>query len=101
MKLNVKRTTIIPSCPELCTEAPNHCLDLSSIMVPEALLFPANKIELKVKSLLETSGLDTVQDFLIKLGMKPRLHILKISIFFTKSSHCQTYQNYEHLLKVS
>ena len=25
-------------------------------MVPEALLFPANKIELKVKSLLETSG---------------------------------------------
>ena len=56
MKLNVKRTTIIPSCPELCTEAPNHCLDLSSIMVPEALLFPANKIELKVKSLLETSG---------------------------------------------
>ncbi len=25
--------------------------------------------------------LDTVQDFLIKLGIKPRLHILKISIF--------------------
>ena len=25
--------------------------------------------------------IDTVQDFLIKLGIKPRLHILKISIF--------------------
>ena len=45
---SIVRTTIIPSCPELCTEAPNHCLDLSSIIVPEALLFPA-KIELKVK----------------------------------------------------
>ena len=26
-------------------------------------------------------ALDTVQDFLIKLGIKPRLHILKVSIF--------------------
>ena len=26
-------------------------------------------------------GIDTVQDFLIMLGIKPRLHILKISIF--------------------
>ena len=38
---------MIPSFPELWTVAPNHCFDLSSIMVPEALLFPA-KIELKV-----------------------------------------------------
>ena len=34
-----------------------------------------------------------VQDFLIKLGIKPRLHILKISIF--SPCHCHTYQNYE------
>ena len=46
-KLKIIRTTIIPSFPELWTVAPNHCFDLSSIMVPEALLFPA-KIELKV-----------------------------------------------------
>ena len=30
--------------------------------------------------LQETYPLDTVQDFLIKLGITPRLHILKISI---------------------
>ena len=29
----------------------------------------------------KTLAIDTVQDFLIKLGIKPRLHILKISIF--------------------
>ena len=33
--------------------------------------------------------LDTVQDFFIKLDIKPRLH------FFTKSCHRQIYQNYE------
>ena len=33
--------------------------------------------------------LDTVQDFLIKLGIEPQLH------FFTKSCHRHTYQNYE------
>ena len=32
-------------------------------------------------SLSSASALDTVQDFLIKLGIKPWLHILKISIF--------------------
>ena len=41
------------------------------------------------------SKLDTVQDCLIMLGIKPCLHILKISIFFTESCHHQTYQNYE------
>ena len=44
-------------------------------------------------------GLDTVQDFLIKLGIKPRLHAYTLHIenkhFFTKSCHRQTYQNYE------
>ena len=39
-----------------------------------------------------TLRLDSVQDFLIKLGIKPRLYILKISIF---SLNRQTYQNYE------
>ena len=29
----------------------------------------------------EGCGLDTFQDFLIKLGIKPRRHILEISIF--------------------
>ena len=28
--------------------------------------------------------LETVQDFLIKLGIKPLMHLLEISIFFTK-----------------
>ena len=37
-------------------------------------------------------SLDTVQDFLIKLGIKPRL---QNKHFFTKSCHHQTYQNYE------
>ena len=40
-------------------------------------------------------SLDTVQDFLIKLVIKPCLHLFKISISFTKSCHRQTYQNYE------
>ena len=30
---------------------------------------------------------ESVQDFLIKLGIKPRMHILEIVIFFTKSCH--------------
>ena len=40
---------------------------------------------------------DEFQDFLIKLGIKPRMHILEISIFwvFTISCHRQTYQIYE------
>ena len=29
----------------------------------------------------EGSGLNTVQDFLIKLGIKPRWHLLEIGIF--------------------
>ena len=33
---------------------------------------------------------DTVQDFLINFGIKPRMHLLEIYI-----SHCETYQNYE------
>ena len=39
--------------------------------------------------------LDTFQYFLSKLGIKPLMHLLKISNFFTKSCHRQTYQNYE------
>ena len=45
--------------------------------------------------LLLCGVLDTVQDFLIKLSIKPCVHILEISIFFTKSCHRQTYQNYD------
>ena len=36
---------------------------------------------LKDKIICVGGIVDTVQDFLIKLGMKPRLHILEISIF--------------------
>jgi hypothetical protein len=39
------------------------------------------------------SFVDTGTDFLIKSGIKPCIHLLKISIF-TKSCHRQTYQNY-------
>ena len=38
---------------------------------------------------LQASTVESVQDFLIKLGIKPRMHLWEISIF------CQTYQNYE------
>ena len=37
---------------------------------------------------------ESVQDFLIKLDLKPCMHLVEISIFFTKSCHRQTYQNY-------
>jgi hypothetical protein len=37
---------------------------------------------------------ESVQDFLIKLDIKPCM-LVEISIFFTKSCHAQTYQNYE------
>ena len=30
---------------------------------------------------IESSRLETIQDFLIKLGIKPLMHLLKISIF--------------------
>ena len=40
-------------------------------------------------------GLDTVQDFLIKLGIKPHMHLLEKGIFYTISCHHHTYQNYE------
>ena len=43
----------------------------------------------------QPSAVDTVQDFLIKLGIKPQMHLWKISIFFTTWCHRQTYQNYE------
>ena len=39
-----------------------------------------------------TCALDTVQDFLSKLGIKPPIGK---NIFFTKSCHLQTYPNYE------
>ena len=42
-----------------------------------------------------TSKLKSVQDFLIKLDMKPCMHLVEISIFFTKLYHRQTYRNYE------
>ena len=41
--------------------------------------------------------IESFQDFLIKLDMKPHMHLLKISIF--SPSHCQTYQpKYEQSL---
>ena len=43
----------------------------------------------------QTYILNSVQDFLIKLDMKPFMHLVEIRFFFTKSCHCQTYQNYE------
>ncbi len=48
---------MIPSWPELCTEAPNHCLDLSSIMLPETLLFPGNEIAVKKINSIEKKKL--------------------------------------------
>ena len=46
--------------------------------------------------IVDKTSLDTVQKFLIKLGIKPRLHILKINIFsLNHAIHCQTYQSYE------
>ena len=44
---------------------------------------------------MQRETVESVQDFLIKLDMKPCMHLVEISIFFTKSCHRQTYQNYE------
>ena len=45
------------------------------------------------------SEIDTVQDFLIKMGIKPCLHIfIENKHFFTKSCHRQTKQHYEKKL---
>ena len=43
--------------------------------------------------LLIASKLDAVTDFLIKLGIKPIMHLLKISVTITCLR--QTYQNYK------
>ena len=48
-----------------------HCVD------PERY----DDMSLLTQILIEDCKVDTVQDFLIKLGIKPCLHILKISIF--------------------
>ena len=42
------------------------------------------------------SLVDTIQDFLCKLGMKPRMQLYSIGNhhFFTKTGHRPTYQNY-------
>ena len=45
-------------------------------------------------------ALDTVQDFLIKLGIKPRLHILKISIFSLNHVIVRPTKIMNNLLKV-
>ena len=39
--------------------------------------------------------LETVQDFLIKLGNKPHMHMLEVSVFSLNHLTVQTYQNYE------
>ena len=39
--------------------------------------------------------LETVQDFLIKLDIKPLMHLLEINIFSLNKRPSQTYQNYE------
>ena len=38
--------------------------------------------------------LDTIQDFLCKLGMIPHMQAIGNHHFFTKACHRQTYQNY-------
>ena len=44
----------------------------------------------------ESQRVDTVQDFLIKLGIKPSMHAsMENNFFFTKYCHRKTYQNYE------
>ena len=47
------------------------------------------------KTVVMVCTVESVQYFLIKLDMKPCMHLVEISIFFTKSCHYQTYQNYE------
>ena len=47
-----------------------------------------------------TASLDTVQDFLIKFGIKPRLHILKISIFSLNRVIVRPTKTMNNLLKV-
>ena len=44
-------------------------------------------LRLFMKAKFDAYVLDTFQDFLIKLGIKPLLCLWEISIFFAKSSH--------------
>ena len=54
------------------------------------------KVEIGESYLKGTGAIDIAQDFLIKLGIKPSMHLMEISIFLlSKSCHRQTYQNYE------
>ena len=39
--------------------------------------------------------LESFQDFLIQLDMRPRIHLVKISIFSLTTVNSQTYPNYE------
>ena len=45
---------------------------------------------------MQTGPVESVQDFLWKLAMKPHIHLVEIIIFSNSiSGHRQTYQNYE------
>ena len=71
---------------------------VSSIGTPEQgsmiILFSHSYYVVKAYSV------DTVQDFLIKLGIKPRLHILKISIFSLNHVIVRPTKIMNNLLKV-
>ena len=43
----------------------------------------------------DTYLIKSVKDVLIKLDIKPCIHLVEISSFFSKSCHSQTYQNHE------
>ena len=68
------------------TPAGTYLVSISLFSSPQMTFFP---------TLLCTRKVETVQDFLSKLGMKPCLYLVEISFFFTRSCHHQTYQNHE------
>ena len=87
------------------SDAPNSfSLLLSILYIPQTKLKSAQTYKVQWYCFFHYSilldkwqmNLVTVTDFLIKLGIKPCMHLLEIGKhFFTKWCHCQTYQNYE------
>ena len=62
-------------------------------------MVPKRKKALKLRRVFEAKRcacLEPVQDLWITLDMKTMCAFSRNKLFFTKSCHCQTYQNYEH-----